>query len=175
MKKISEDTIEIIKRAILGDRTAITELIESIQDELFKFCFYLTKDRTQAEDFCQQTLLNAIENISSLKDPLKFKSWVFQSARNLFLDSRKRYEERMTEPSKDEFNSVIDEQASATEINLQIRRSLDELPDEDRLVLVLVDLNGMSYKEAAEIMNLSEASVTTRVFRARQLFIKKFE
>lgn len=161
---------DVVRDAQNGDLSAQKNLIESVQEELFAFCFYLAKDKASAEDLFQESLLKALKNLSNLEEPEKFKSWLLQIAKNIFLDSRRSQEYRKT------LLTDIDKEKpvpASQDINLQIRNALADIPDTDCLILLLIDLHGYSYKETAQMMNLSEEAVTSRVFRARQLFIKK--
>ncbi|PWU17981.1 MAG: hypothetical protein C5B49_07950 [Bdellovibrio sp.] len=165
---------ELVTQAQKGDKNAISLLVESVQDEIYRFCYYLARDKASAEDLCQETLLRAILNLAKLKEPGRFKAWVLQTGKNIFLDELKRHENKLRsdgEPPLDERGT----NASAQDTHLQIREALLQLLPEDRLILILIDLHEFTYKEAAEMMKLSEEAVTSRVFRARKDFVKKFE
>ena len=74
-----------------------------------------------------------------------------------------------------ELPEVADPKQENLGLNLQIRESLAQLEPKDRFILILVDLYKYSYKEAAEVMGISEQAVTSKVFRARADFIKKLK
>ena len=77
---------ELISLAKSGDSSAIQNLILKYQNELSVFCFYLTKNKEQALDLAQDSFLKMLEKLPTLKDPNKFKTWLFAICRNLFLD-----------------------------------------------------------------------------------------
>jgi RNA polymerase sigma-70 factor, ECF subfamily len=169
----STELEEIVRAAQMGDPTAIEGLIESVQKDLYAFCFYLSKDTFHAEDLCQEALLKTIENLRALRDPAQFKSWMFRLTKNLFLDAIKLHDNRPK--GGEEELQALSVESSAPELNLRIRQALFDLPPQDRLILILLDLHRYSYREAAEILEMSEEAVTSRLFRARQHFLKKFE
>ena len=65
-------------RAVKGDEQALSQLVELTQDSLFRFCYYLTADRSRAEDLAQETYLKAFEALPKLREPGRFSSWLLK-------------------------------------------------------------------------------------------------
>jgi RNA polymerase sigma-70 factor (ECF subfamily) len=162
-----------VKRAQAGDEQAFGFLIDQTQDRLFRFFTYLTSSRQLAEDLSQDTYIKALENIKKLKTPELFLSWLFKTGKNLFLDHV-----RLHKNSRSVTVAEIPESPEGAPsgggptLNLDIKRALDALPPDDRVVLVLVDMEAHSYLEASEIIGISESALRSRVHRARKAFMQ---
>jgi RNA polymerase sigma-70 factor (ECF subfamily) len=161
----------LIRRAQQGDEAATRELVLAIQDDLYKFSFYLSKDRPEAEDLAQDAILKILKTIRSLQDPQKFKSWSLQLTKNLFLD---RVRSRKPQEPADRLEREPDESLPDVELVLSVRDALQQLNENERTILVLVDLQGLEYEEAAEVLEIPVGTVKSRVFNARKSFMKIF-
>lgn len=164
-----------VRLAQKGDQRALGWLVEQAQGRLYRFFLVLIGNPRDAEDFCQDTLIKALEHLGSLKDPRSFMSWLFRMGKNLFLD-------HVRSPRNDEtasLEAVLDSGHGAkhpdAEMIAATHRALLKLTIDERLILLLIDLEEHSYSEAAEIMGISEAAVRSRLHRARQTFREKFE
>lgn len=173
-----EDLSRYVQLAQKGDEQGFALLIDATQDSLFRFCFYLSGNRQLAEDLCQECFVRALEQIKSLKDPASFKGWLLRMAKNLFLDHVRSPRNRPSDPVE-----TLDEgaeQAQRTEsmpvaeLSLQVRQALESLAPEERLSILLVDLEGQSYAEAAEVIGITEEALRSRLHRARKAFVKNF-
>lgn len=168
LKKDPElDFSHYLELAQQGDEEALIFLIEHTEKSLFRFCIYLTGNRTLSQDICQDAYVKVLENIKSLKNPSSFKAWLFQTAKNLYLNHVKS-------PKNSKYLELEDlaELASNSNMHLasEIRQSLAKLTEDERAVVLLIDLEEHSYSETAEIMGLSEEAVRSRLHRARQAF-----
>src|SRR4051812_44344219 len=85
-KKSSPQFTELVKAAQGGDRDALSRLIEATQDDVYRFCIYLTGEKNLAQDLTQDVFIKVVSHLKNLKEPEQFKSWLFQVAKNLFLD-----------------------------------------------------------------------------------------
>lgn len=163
----------LVRSAQKGDEAALSLLIQKTQSSLYRFCFYLAANKHLAQDLCQDTYIKALENIQKLKKPDKFISWLFTTAKNLFLD----YQRSPQNPRRTEGLDMIESSLShepQSDLRIQIQEALKQLPPDDRLVLLLVDLEGHSYGETAEILGISEDAVRSRLHKARKLFANKY-
>lgn len=154
-----------------GDAGAVRDLVEATQSRLFKFCLVLTGDRIRAEDLAQEGYLRALGSLGQLKNPEAFMDWLFRVTKNLFIDEvRKRREELADSQTLDQASE------EKTDVNaiLDVHRVLSQFEAEDRVLLVLVDMENYSYREAADALGLSEDAVRSRLFRIRKLFVEKW-
>jgi RNA polymerase sigma-70 factor, ECF subfamily len=175
LKILDKDDLEAnVQAAKRGDQAGFVWLIAHTKTRLLRFLFFLTGDGPLAQDLSQETYLYVLENISQLKESSAFVSWLYLIAKNRFLDYRKsprnqRYEDLVTLDKIGDFG-----QSSDKELWFQIRQALAPLKPEEQETLLLVDLEGYSYSEAAKMLEISEASLTSRLHRARQAFHKNF-
>lgn len=179
------------RKAILaaqsGDRTALRELFDTEVPKLNAFCNYLVSDKKIAEEVLQQALLQGIENLHQLDGDMKLTAWLKTIARNIWLKShrRKKFEGTLPQNQEEdapgsEFEDVADPTFQCPAEMMTIRSAFSQLDDDERAVLVLVDIEEQDYREAAKLLGISEAALRSRLHRARDalrklLISKKFE
>jgi RNA polymerase sigma-70 factor (ECF subfamily) len=148
-------------------RERFTALCRELRPDLFRFAFWLCRDRTLAEDIVQETLLRAWRARDELRDENALRAWLCTIARR----EHARLYERKRLPVVDidgliEREEVLLGAADDNEL-LDLRRAIFRLDDDYREPLVLQVLMGYSTEEIARHMGLSTAAVLTRLFRAR--------
>ncbi|MGL6161981.1 RNA polymerase sigma factor [Microbulbifer sp.] len=143
----------------------LTSLVPMIR----RFAYSLTGSMADADDLLQST----IERVLSKKIPkdVDLNKWVFRVCRNLWIDeyrSRKVRQEAAQQPELSEGQIVDGERAIAGEMELErVNRAMDRLPNDQRSILALVALQGMSYKEVAATLEIPMGTVMSRLARAR--------
>ena len=177
MEKTAREPLpnDLIQAARDGDRNALSLLIERSQPHLHRFCLYLTGDPHLSEDLCQDTYVKVIERLKSLREPGDFRGWLFRTAKNLYIDQWRRAKKREVMPL-----DPVQERHGATaepmpDLVLEIRNALSCLDPESQALLLLIDQQGYSYKEASEVLGISQAAVTSRIHRVRRTFWKAYE
>ena len=153
--------------------TAFARLCDELRPDLFRFAFWLARDRQVAEDVVQESLLRAWRSRESLAETGAAKPWLLTIVRreHARLYERKRFE---TVPVDDLVGSESPELAAAEEQQtLDLRRAILELEDDYREPLVLQVLMGLTTDEIASQLGLTQAAVLTRLFRARQKLRKR--
>ncbi len=165
---------ELVNEAKKGDENALSRLIEHIQPRLFRFCYYLAGQKELAEDICQDSLVKVLTKINSLKNSKLFVSWIFKAAKNNFLDHIKSHKVSRTETIDNKRNLHKESDSDKADTVTRINEVLSYLGDEDRYIILLVDQQGYSYREASEIIGISESALTSRIHRIRKDFLKKF-
>lgn len=155
-----------------GDETAFSRIIELTQDHLFRFCFYVCGDRQRSEDLCQETYIKALTRLESVDDAHHFMGWLFRVAKNHFIDSTRSAASKAVSVDVTQLDSLStnDDQDQV----MVVRECMAQLSEEERMVIVLVDSEGHSYSEAAEIIGITEESLKSRLHRARKAFVKIF-
>jgi RNA polymerase sigma-70 factor (ECF subfamily) len=148
-------------------REQFTELCRALRPDLFRFAFWLSRDRTLAEDIVQETLLRAWRARNELRDERALKAWLCTIARR----EHARLYERKRLPTVD-IDGLVEREESmlavADDVGLEdLRRAIFRLDDDYREPLVLQVLLGYTTEEIAQHMGLSTAAVLTRLFRAR--------
>jgi RNA polymerase sigma-70 factor (ECF subfamily) len=137
---------------------------------LYSYARWLTGEASEAEDLVQETYLKALRGFGSFREGTNFRAWMFRILRNTFLTSRTGL--RVVEPLDEEME-IPDEGTPETHfINRAngeaLRRAIGELPLPFREVLLLSDVENMSYKEIGEALSIPVGTVTSRLMRARR-------
>lgn len=164
---------EMIMEAVKnGDLQQASLLFERYQKPVFNFLARMAMDREVAEDLTQNVFLRMIKYRNSYREGNKFQSWIYQVARNVFSDhyqkeKNKRADFMDVERIGDQLaNSHDDEEQLVREKRLI--RSLAQLNDEHRMLLILTRFQQMKYEEVAEILNITVANIKVKVHRAMQ-------
>jgi RNA polymerase sigma-70 factor (ECF subfamily) len=150
-----------LDRARSGDLQAFEELVRVYQAEVFRFAWHLTNDRSLAEDVTQETFLRTFRFMGGFRGEQRFGSWLFSIVRNCAMDALRRT--RASLPEDVPAGTVADASARA-ELNAALR----SVTAEHRETFLLVEVFGMSYQEAADVLGVAVGTVKSRMFRARQ-------
>lgn len=141
--------------------------------QLYNFAHWLTGNREEAEDLVQETYVKALKGFSSFTPGTNFRAWMYRILRNSFLTSRTGLKASV---SLDDEESAVDEPAAAgdpeslllTRLDqAQVRNALEQLPVQQREIILLCDMEEMSYKEIAETVGIPIGTVMSRLSRAR--------
>jgi len=182
---IGETTeLELLHRAKRGDFAAFQQLIADLQPRVYGLVFRILQQAQDAEDATQQVFLSLIEHIRDFREESSVATWVLKIASNhaLKILRKKRglnvismselaAEDNYSDVPHPEFiapwSKPADEIALQAEVQVEIDKALSELDEKYRLVFVLRDIEGLSVRETAEAMELTEATVKVRLLRAR--------
>jgi RNA polymerase sigma-70 factor (ECF subfamily) len=152
------------------------ELAMPLFDQLYNLAHWLTRSRTEAEDLVQETYAKALKGFSSFRLGTNFRAWMFRILRNTFLTSRTGLNATMTLPldSEEGEPEVAAEGGTPESILIErsnrqlVQRAIDELPMNFREILLLCDVEEMSYQEIAETLSIPVGTVMSRLSRARK-------
>lgn len=175
-RDVQEELRRCVKAVQSGDLSAFSRLVDLTHPRLLRFALLLCRNRERADDLCQETFLKALESIQTVKEGTTFASWLLKVMKNLFLDSTRsgltRYEYGV-----EDLEEVFTEGTTGESLDrvLQVQDALSVLPEDERIAMLLVHLEGYSYLEAAEVCEVTEDTVRARLRRARKKFIEKFE
>jgi RNA polymerase sigma-70 factor (ECF subfamily) len=175
------DELTLIRAAQRGDLEAFNGLVLYYQDFLYRIAINILRDEDAAADAVQQALLSAFRGLLRFRGG-SFRSWLSRIVVNASYDSLRRYARSRTLPLQI-FNQDDEEmepsawladpdpspeaRAEANELQRAIRTSLLKLPEHYRLALLLVDMEGLSYEEAAAALDIPKGTVKSRLARAR--------
>ena len=166
------------------DYDALEELIRREQKNIYASFCYLGAQKENISDLTQEALLRMSKNIKSLKNPKLFKSWLGQIVSNLFYDELRKKQKSLNSVSIDSYwlnedendNCVLnicdnklkpDEKTLGKELTDVIQTTICQLPEHFRLVIILRELQGLSYEEIAKITKTNVGTVKSRISRAR--------
>jgi RNA polymerase sigma-70 factor (ECF subfamily) len=152
------------------------ELAMPLFDQLYNFAHWLTRNREEAEDLVQETYAKALKGFPSFRLGTNFRAWMYRILRNTFLTSRTGLKAKMTlslDSEEDEPELPVEGNTPETILmehsNLQLVQSaIDELPMYFREILLLCDVEEMSYQEIAETLSIPIGTVMSRLSRARK-------
>ncbi len=151
---------------VYGNRSEFQALTAELSPDLYRYAFWLCRDPHVAEDLVQETWLRAWRSRSSLKESAKAKPWLLTILRR---ENARLYERQRPETvDVDQLHSLVSDTGVEDTVIDDMRRAIFELEDAYREPLVLQVLLGHSTAEIAALMNLSQAAVLTRLFRARK-------
>jgi len=151
------------------------ELAMPLFDSLYNLARWLTQNREEAEDLVQETYGKALKGFRSFQPGTNFRAWIFRILRNTFLTSRTGLKSKMTVSlDSEEGESVLPATAETPESLLiersqqqMVQQAIEELPLIFREVVLLCDVEEMSYQEIAETISIPIGTVMSRLARAR--------
>ncbi|MDR9435901.1 MAG: sigma-70 family RNA polymerase sigma factor [Thiohalophilus sp.] len=147
----------------------IKERLEELRPQLYRLAYSWTNNPALADDLTQETLAKALKNVAQLKKPEALKSWSFGILRNCWRDHY-----RSSRDMDDVDNEVLADNQTPEKHHEQqnivdkVRGAVAKLPEGQRHVLTLIDLEGCSYAEVAEILEIPIGTVMSRLCRARK-------
>ena len=160
----------LIVAAQKGDRPAFAELVESYWDRLYRWLYRLAHDRHTAEDLAQETFLKAFAGLKKFQAGTNFGAWLFRIAHNNFANQCRamaRQRENLPDNVADQRRGPIEQAASAEAVR-DVTRAIYRLPTEFRAALLLRIEEGLSFRQIADVLDLTEETARWRVFKARQ-------
>lgn len=153
-------------------------------DPLYNMAYRLTRNADDGQDLVQETYLKAYRHFDKFEKGTNLKAWLFKIMKNTFING---YRKRQNRPPESAFSDIEDafesslredvlqgvknpeQQVLDTVLDGDVQHALDDLPTEYRMVILLVDLEGFSYKEAAAIVDVPVGTVMSRLYRGRRL------
>ena len=176
-----DDTLRAqISRPLVS--TDFSSLGEKYQGKVYAMVFGMIRNREDARDITQETFVKAYRNLESFRLEASFYTWIYRIAMNLAIDWTRRAKRRATSEFDDSVASrdadggiaeVHHEESPSRslerkQLRRQIMDALEKLPEDQRQVILLRELEGLSYKEIAEVMDIPEGTVMSRLFYARK-------
>ena len=142
-------------------------LVEKYQNQVINLAYSLSRDFSLAEDIAQEVFLKIFKKINSFQRKSSLSTWIYRITLNMSYQFLRKRKFSLFSPKKHSF-SPEDTQEKKEIINIGLNR----LPLKYRVVVILKDLQGLSYKEIARILNCRIGTVESRLFRARILLKK---
>lgn len=169
---------ELYTRAGKGDEAAFEKLVQLYQHALFGYFLRRTQKRGVAEELAQEVLIRLWKHAPTYRVRSKFRTYLYRVAHNMFVDYCRRQSARPNEYSldSDEGSAVEtfaenrtpspEEELTAQEMKDRLHESLERLPEREREILLLVLEEGLPYRDVAEVLNIPEGTVKSRMHSA---------
>ncbi len=182
-RREAEQDRVLVSKAQQGDKIAFRKLVERHQRRAFAIAIGLVRDENDAREIVQEAFLRVHRNLARFKGGSSFFTWLYRIVTNLSIDLMRKpsrreaelYENPQIADTADAFPFIsrIDganpiDVVRRREIAERIKQALDALPPYHRSVILMREVEGMSYQEMAEAMQVSKGTIMSRLFHARQ-------
>lgn len=172
----------LVSKAKAGDVAAFEQLIEAYQKKVYNLALRMTGNQEDAADLAQEAFIRVFRSISGFKEQSSFSTWIYRITTNVCLDEiRKRKNRKVISIDEDihmddgEMKRQIvsddplpDKMAERAELRNIVNDAINSLPEDQKVVITLRDLNGLSYEEIAQVLGIPGGTVKSRINRARQ-------
>ena len=176
-----EEEAKIIRAVVDGNTNAFEDLVLEYQKQVYHIALKMTGSEEDAFDISQETFLKAYRSIATFRGEAGFGSWLYRMASNLCIDFLRRKNRRgeVQAVSLDEeeegrrprelpdLSYEPQSRLEKKELREKVQAGLRRLPEEQRLILVLRDVEGFSYQEIADALRIELGTVKSRIYRAR--------
>lgn len=184
------DLIMLIEEAQTSDSAALEELLRRHEGLVFSMLYHLSANIDNIDDLAQEAMMRVARSIKTLKNKENFKLWMNHIICNVFYDDLRKkkrrpqvlsidnfYEDTPETPQKEIEDTSInpDEKLKNVELNLIIRNAIRGLEEHFREVVVLRELQGLSYEQIAKILDTNVGTVKSRLARARTKLRQKLK
>ena len=171
----------LIRGARTGDRGAFERLVLLYEKKVYNLAFRMMGNHEDASDVAQEAFLRAFSRLREFRGDSSFSTWLYRIVANVCLDELRRKKRQrvsyLSEPASTEDGDMARQIASTDpgpeeflerqEIKEAIQRAIESLPDDHRLIVILRDMNGLSYEEISAVLGCSLGTVKSRLNRAR--------
>lgn len=177
------DTFEdkqLVEQSSSGDREAFRGLVERYQGKLLRLVSQIVRSKEDAEDIVQESFVKAYLSLDSFRGQSSFYTWLYRIAFNMAIDFKRRVARRGGEPAPLEAIDAARNVHAVTAVETPgdaiirkeqahvISKALDELSDEHKTVIVLREIDGLSYEDIARVTGVSKGTVMSRLHYARK-------
>lgn len=173
---------ELLEAVLKGDGTAYRGLVEKYQGRVYAMVYGMLRNREDARDVTQEAFVKAYRNLDSFRLESSFYTWIYRIAMNLAIDFTRKRKRRETSgfdeniAARDEDGDIAEahhedgpgRQLERKQLFARIMGAMQQLPEDQRQVILLRELEGLQYKEIADIMEIPEGTVMSRLFYARK-------
>ncbi|MBS4032136.1 MAG: sigma-70 family RNA polymerase sigma factor [Clostridiales bacterium] len=188
------DELDLVNRCRGGDLAAYDQIMQQYEKKVYSLCFRMAGNHDDAADLAQEAFLKAFRALPSFKGESAFATWLYRIVTNTCLDEKRRVSKRPFLVSLDKKLETEDGELALTlpgdspdplkftldgELQREIQALLGKLPSDQRIVVVMRDIDGYSYEEMADTLQLSMGTLKSRLNRARsklrELYLREQE
>jgi len=172
---IQDEDFQLIDQFLDGDIEAFEILLKKYREEIYYFVLRLVRLPQDAEDVTQMAFVNVFRSLSKFKKQSRFKTWLYKIAFNLCLNHLKKSKVRETEEL--DYTIASDDDPASTVIDRerqeQLQQAIEELPQKQRMTVILRVYQDLSYHEVSQILGCSEGAAKANFHFALQKLKKK--
>jgi len=177
------DISELVRKAKQGNDEAFGMLVEQYQDKIYGYVSRMLHDPEEAEDVAQEVFIRAYQNLKEFREAASFPTWLYRIATNLAIDAARARKSRraetfsLDEPVETEEGEMQRQLpadrlgpvdlAESSQLQQIVSEAIAQLSSKLRTVITLYDIEGLSYKEIAEVLGCPVGTVKSRLFNAR--------
>jgi RNA polymerase sigma-70 factor, ECF subfamily len=177
---VSEDDREAVRRVQAGDTEAFEPLVEKYKRKVFRLAYQVLRDQEEALDVAQEAFVKAFRALPAFKGDSAFYTWLFRITMNVALDRKRQRATRAKSlgaedvpPEEWERTATStdpdpEDVATGAETRERIRKGLDSLSEHHRAIIILSDIEGLQYREIAEVLGIPMGTVMSRLHHARK-------
>lgn len=187
----SDEDRTLVQQSVKGSREAFSELVEKYYKKIYNLAYRYVGDSEEANDLAQEIFTAAFQNLKKFRGDAKFSTWLFQIATNRgknrfkYLKRRGYFASRGPSESDDDRDSgpkpVPDHSTNpetmlaSKQLQKIVQDAINELDPDHKEIVILRDIEGFSYEEIAQILNLPEGTTKSRLHRARMVVKEKLK
>jgi RNA polymerase sigma-70 factor (ECF subfamily) len=165
---VDQELNQLIYKAKRGDQQAFAALVRKYQGSVFRQAYAMVGDRMEAEDIAQDAFVKAFYAIKKLDNEYAFTSWLSRIVSNACYDHLKKASRRKNVPLLDhERKASRESPIERSQTRMTIRQALQKLSPDHREIIILRDVQGYTYNEIADILNIPVGTVKSRISIAR--------
>lgn len=185
-----EEERQLVEASLDGDNKAFGRLVERYQRRVYALAFGILRNRDDAWDVAQEAFVKAYKNLGTFEGNSAFYTWLYRITYNLCLDtvrSKSRRDTVQLDEKKAHEDALADQDSQRVEHPVEaldrrelaevLQKAMTQLSEKHRAIIVLREIEGLSYEEMADVLKISKGTVMSRLFHARrnlQLLLKPY-
>lgn len=184
---MEDNDLELVERIQNGDRDAFKDLVERYQRKVYSICYGMLKDSESSLDVSQEVFIKVYRYLDKFNKNSSFYTWLYRITVNMCIDHirknsrvrRVEYDDRISHDGDIEGDEHIlpsrlglhpDKVYGRKELRQKMLEALETLTEKHRTILIMREVEGLSYEEMADVLNISKGTVMSRLFHARRYF-----
>lgn len=184
---MEHNDLELVERIQSGDQDAFKDLVEKYQRKVYSICYGMLKDSESSMDVSQEVFIKVYRYIGKFNRDSSFYTWLYRITVNMCIDHIRKnsrikkveYDDALSHDGEVEGEEHIlpstlglhpDKVYGRKELRQKMLEALETLSEKHRTILILREVEGLSYEEMADVLNISKGTVMSRLYHARRYF-----
>jgi len=176
LAKNNKTESELVKRCKEGEQKSFKELFDMYKDKVFSTAVRMLGNSQDAEDTTQDIFIKIFKNINNYRGDSSLSTWIYKVTINTCLDNlkkRKKHEKDKSSDEIDDISSLPYGEIQPGTIHIIIEKEIQKLPEGYRTVFILHEIDGFKHEEIAKIMNITQGTSKSQLFKAKSILRKK--